>query len=129
MRVFTVHLRRHGLDLDRDLVLVAEGFSWAAFFLSLFWALWNRLWWVALGLAVVSLCLDGLIWLFGVDPFTATVFGVGVAALTGQLANDLRRWSLGLQGFAERGVVIGKNEDEAMARFLDAEPDLVREAS
>ncbi|MBI2584926.1 MAG: DUF2628 domain-containing protein, partial [Rhodospirillales bacterium] len=34
MRLYSVHLRRHGLDPDRDLVLVKEGFSWPAFLLS-----------------------------------------------------------------------------------------------
>ncbi len=128
MKVYTVHMRRHGLDLDRDLVLVAEGFSWGAFFLSLFWALWNRLWWVALALVVLSVALDGLIWLIGADPATATLMGFALAALTGMLANDLRRWSLGLQGFADCGVVVGQNADAALARFLDASPDLAREA-
>ena len=34
MRLYSVHLRRHGLDPDRDIVLVKEGFSWPAFFIT-----------------------------------------------------------------------------------------------
>ena len=49
MNVYTVHLRRHGLDPDRDLLVVKEGFSWPAFFLSFLWALWHRLWVPAAG--------------------------------------------------------------------------------
>ena len=44
MNTYTVHLRRHGLDPERDVVLVKEGFSWPAFFLSFLWALWHQLW-------------------------------------------------------------------------------------
>ncbi|HAD86887.1 MAG TPA: DUF2628 domain-containing protein, partial [Rhodospirillaceae bacterium] len=53
MRVFTVHIRRHALDPDKDVRLIKEGFSWPAFLFSFLWALWNRMWWTALGLFVI----------------------------------------------------------------------------
>ena len=55
MRVYTVHLRRHGLMPERDLVLVREGFSWWAFLFTSLWALWHRMWWEALGLFAIVL--------------------------------------------------------------------------
>ena len=36
------HIRHSGLDPDRDVVLVKEGFSWPAFFFSGFWGLANN---------------------------------------------------------------------------------------
>ena len=127
MKVYTVHLRRHGLDPERDIVLVAEGFSWPAFILSLVWALWNRMWWVALGLAVVSVAVNGIVWMLGVDQMTAYALSLGVAALTGLLANDLRRWTLEREGFNDCGVVSGGTPDEALARFLEGAPEIARE--
>ena len=58
MRIFTVHLRRHGLDPDHDLIVVKEGFSWPAFFLTGFWALCQRLWLAAalMFAAVAAIC-------------------------------------------------------------------------
>ena len=77
MKVYTVHLRRHGLDLERDIVLVCEGFSWPAFILSLVWALWNRMWWVALGLAVLSVATNGIVWMLGIDQMTGFALSLG----------------------------------------------------
>ena len=57
MRLYSVHLRRHGLDPDRDSVLGKEGFSWPALLFSFLWALRHRLWLaaVAIFLAVTTL--------------------------------------------------------------------------
>lgn len=60
MRVYTVHVRTPAERLDRDIHLVKEGFSWPAFFFSAVWALWVRLWLVA----VVLIALD-ILWTFG----------------------------------------------------------------
>ena len=127
MKVYSVHLRRHGLDPDRDIVLVAEAFSWAAFVLSLVWAMWHRMWWVALGLLVISLSINGVGWLLGMDEVSAFVVSFGIAVLTGLLANDLRRWTLERAGFNDCGVVSGDNPDEALARFLEGAPEIARE--
>ncbi len=45
--IYTVHVRGRG-RADDDVVLVKDGFSWPAFFFSLIWALWHRLWFFAL---------------------------------------------------------------------------------
>lgn len=127
MKLFTVHLRRHGLDPDRDLVVVKEGFSWPAFWLSFIWALRHRLWLMAAALVAISMAVNAAVWVLGLGPETALVLALGSAVLTGLLANDCRRWTLRRQGFAEMGVASGKTEDQALARFLDDSPDLVNE--
>ncbi len=124
MKVYTVHLRRHGLDLDHDLILVEEGFCWSAFFLSLPWAIWYRLWWPALGITAGALILNQIFWIFHLDSLTSTTLILGYALLIGLLANDLRRWQLERQGFASFGVTTGQTKDEALGRFLDASPDI-----
>ena len=54
MRLYSVHLRRHGLDPDRDIVLVKEGFSWPALLFSFLWALRHQLWLAAQPLSGVD---------------------------------------------------------------------------
>ena len=127
MKLFTVHLRRHGLDPDHDLVVVKEGFSWPAFWLSFIWAIRHRMWLVAVAIIAISISLNVVAWALGMGPDASLVLAVGMAVLTGLLANDCRRWTLRRQGFAEMGVSSGKTEDQALARFLDDSPDLVRE--
>ena len=124
MKLYTVHLRRGGLDPDRDIAVIKEGFSWPACILSLIWALWHRLWWVAAGLIALSLTIEGALWALGIDETLGFVIGVSVAVLTGLLANDLHRWTLERDGFIERGMVSGDNAEEALIRFLDQSPDV-----
>ena len=117
MRFYTVHLRRHGLDPDRDLVLVNEGFCWPAFLFSVVWALWHRLWLVTL-ITVFALV---------VLAFAVAVAGpaaAGLALIIGVVANDLRRWTLKRRGFVETGVVAGRDRDAAERRFLEGDPGL-----
>ena len=57
LKVYTVHLRQPARDAERDLVIVREGFSWGAFLVSVLWALWNRLWLVAIVLMALELVL------------------------------------------------------------------------
>ena len=124
MKFYAVHLRRHGLDPDRDVVLVKEGFSWPAFLLSFVWALWHRLWLAAalFGLAQAAISLG--IYLVHPDPVSQTVLSLGLAAIIGYLAADIRQHKLTRQGFAFAGVVAGPDADQAYRRFLDSEPVL-----
>lgn len=127
MRVFTVHIRRHALDPDKDIRLVKEGFSWPAFLFSFLWALWNRLWWTALGLFVVvsgvGLAVE---YAFPGSPAgTAVLLALYLAV--GWLGNDLIRRDLAAKGFEDKGPVCAADEDEALYRYLDADPLLARD--
>jgi hypothetical protein len=127
MRAYTVHLRRQGLDPDRDIVLVKEGFCWPALLFSVLWALWCRLWWVALGLLVVEVALSGAGTLLGLDPLSEAAISLGFAVIVGFVANDLKRWTLRRQGFAEAAVIIASDRDAAERRFYDHNPRLAAE--
>lgn len=122
MQLFSVHLRRHGLDPDRDLVLVKEGFSWPAFFVPLLFALWHRLWLMAAVVGAALLAFAGLDLLLAPDPLSAAAVSVGFSVVAGLLANDLLRRELDRRGFALENVVSGKDGDEALRRFLDNSP-------
>lgn len=127
MRVFTVHLRRHGLIPEKDLVLVREGFAWTAFLFTFVWALWHHMWWAAAWI-FIAVTGAGLIaeTVFDVEPARIAVL-LAVSAGVGFLADDLRRRHLAAQGFAEAGVVAGTDAEAALYRFLDQNPALARD--
>ncbi len=127
MRIYTVHVRRHGLDPDRDLVLVKEGFSWPAFFFGGVWALAHRLWWVAIILFAVVLAVEAGLMALAIDSVSAFAVSLGLALVIGGLANDLRRRVLDRRGFAFAGVVAGDNRDHALRRYLESAPELARD--
>ncbi|NQV58932.1 MAG: DUF2628 domain-containing protein [Alphaproteobacteria bacterium] len=122
MKLFAVHIRRHGLDPDRDVVLVKEGFSWPAFFLSFVWALWHRMWWVAIGFLAAQGVVSLGVYVLRPDPATQMVVVLGLAVLIGWIANDLRQKVLTEQGFALTAVASGTSTEAAYHRFLDHEP-------
>jgi hypothetical protein len=127
MKVFTVHTRPGGLDPDRDVVLVKEGFSWPAFFFSLVWALWCRLWLVALGIFLIEVAANGLLAALGADPPTQAALSLGLAAALGVIGNDLKRWTLGRRGYIESDIVAAPDGDAAEGRFFDGRPDIAAE--
>ncbi|MBM3564745.1 MAG: DUF2628 domain-containing protein [Alphaproteobacteria bacterium] len=124
MRFYTVHVRHSGLDPDRDIRLVKEGFSWPAFFLGLLWAFYGRLWLAALALVAAVAALEGFAVATGLDPLTGFVLSIGIAAAFGWLGNDLIRRRLDRDGFAQMGVVAADDREAALKRFLDGNPAL-----
>ena len=127
MRFYTAHVRHGGLDPDRDVALVKEGFSWPAFLFSVPWALLRRLWLAALVLAAAIAAIEALARAVGLDPATRTALTLGLSAGFGWLGNDLRRRKLERAGFVFRGVVAGESFDAALKRFLDGAPGFARE--
>ena len=124
MRLYSVHLRRHGLDPDRDIVLVKEGFSWPALLFSFLWALRYRLWLAAAAIFLAVTALNVAIYWLRPDELSQAVLSLGLGVIIGYLGNDLRRRKLTRQGFAFAGAVSGGDPDQALRRYLDNQPAL-----
>ena len=125
--MFTVHLRRHGLDPDHDLIVVKEGFSWPAFFLTGFWALCQRLWLAAAFMFAVVTAINVVAFVLGADRLSLVVLQLAFAGTIGFVANDLKRGKLARMGFAWTGIAIGIDPEHAVGCFLEREPDLARD--
>ena len=100
-------------------VLLREGFAFWGLVLGPVWLLWQGCWLAALGAAL----------LFGLAATLPGVWGVlaplGVALLIGLHGQDIRRLTLARRGWRLAHVVLGPDEDSALARLLTAEPKLV----
>jgi hypothetical protein len=118
-RVYTVHVRAWSTKPDREAVFVREGFSWPAFFFVFIWALWRRLWMIAVLLLGASATV-GLIGDFAeLDPVTDVIIAVAISLLVGWEANDWYRRDLERRGYVNAGVVTAPNLVEAERRFFD----------
>lgn len=131
MRLYTLHLPaikpgRVLPDGDRlhhqmtGMVPIKEGFCWPAFFFSLFWTLWHRLWLAALGLIVTILAVSVLVFQSGANQAVSIIISFGIASLLGFMGNDLRRAKLKWRGFKERGIVLASTAEAAVRRYLTA---------
>lgn len=103
---------------DREAVFVREGFSWGAFFFSVLWALWHRMWFAALIVFAVSVALSLLTELLGVDDMVSTVIGAAFALIVAWEANDWRRRALDRRGYVNAGIVAAPDLVEAERRFF-----------
>ena len=119
MRLYTSHLRA-----GRPAILVREGFSGTAFWFGALWLAAHRAWVpAALTMAAFLLTL-ALVRLTGTAAPLA-----GLAVLQGLICPDLHRWSLDRRGYLRGPVVGGPDPDTALARLLDARPDLLPAAA
>ena len=117
-RIYTVHVRAWSAAADREAVFLREGFSWGAFFFSVVWALWHRLWFWALIVLGISAVLTLAGDFIGIDPVTDSAVALAFALLIGWHANDWRRRALEKRGYVTAGVVAAPNLVEAERRFF-----------
>ena len=115
--IYTVHVRGRG-RADDDVVLVKDGFSWPAFFFSLIWALWHRLWFFALVVAAGSVAIGLASELLNLDPLTDAAIGLAWSVLIGFEANDARRRALARRDYDVEDIVLGLNLAQAEHRFF-----------
>lgn len=119
MRLYTVHLSGRATSPDRDAVLVREGFCWPACLFTVFWALWHRMWLVALMLVLAGAGLNIGLKALGFDSLSQAAVMLGYLVLVGYGANDWRRRALERSGLVEVGVVVGDRREAAERRYFD----------
>ncbi len=119
LKLFTVHLRAWSAAPDRDAVFVREGFSWAAFFFSVVWALYHRMWVVALGLTAAVAGLAAIDDVLDLDPLFSETLGLGLSVWIGFEANDWRRAALKRRGYLDAGLVVAPAVEIAEHRFFE----------
>jgi len=124
MTVYTVHeppLRRGESDADpARFAFVRDGFYWAAFFFSVLWMLWHRLWLVLIGYLLVVGAVAAALTVLGASAWAGPAVGLLLAILLGIEASTLRRWTLTRRGWSQLGVVVADDRELAERRFFDA---------
>ena len=123
MRVYSVHIKPLSLALDRDAVLVKEGFSLPAFVFTFVWALWHGMWLAGALILIAGIAVQSAGALAGLDPLSQSALGLGFAAIVGFGANDWRRRGLARQGYGMEGWVAAQDSEAALRRYFDLHPE------
>jgi hypothetical protein len=118
LRTYTVHARPGSAASDGDAVFVRDGFSWPAFILGPFWAIWFGMWRTAIGLLLLSGGISGLVLAVGMAEAGKLVVTLALQAVMGLWGNDWRRYVLRRSDMAERAVVSGRNARNAEDRYF-----------
>jgi len=131
MRVFTVHLRRTADPLftpDLGAEFVREGFNKWALLFTWIWALSAGLWIPAAILFAAEIALALALEAVGLDVRGQLVASTGWHVMVGFMAEDLRRWSLRLRGFALADVVAAESLAAAERRYFEHNPAMAKPA-
>lgn len=98
-----------------DAIFLPDGFSWGAFAFTWIWALWNRMWIVAV-LALAAVTAAAIL-----PPVQQALLVLGLSVFMGLHGNDLLGWSLARRGFSEISLSHGSSLEEAELRFYSDE--------
>lgn len=119
MRIYTVHIRSGFDTADADAIVVKEGFNWAAFLFTGFWALFRRLWLAAALIFAVVVALNILLSAVDADGLVTGAVQIGLGIVVGFGANDWRRAALARRGFEEHGPIAAPDTDAALLYFAE----------
>jgi hypothetical protein len=131
MRIYTVYLKKTDDPLftpDMSAQFVREGFNWAASAFTWIWALVCGLWIVAAILFAGDLAIALLFELIDLDTKSQFWATLGWHVLVGFAAEDLRRWTLHLRGYALAELVAAEGLAAAERRFFEHHPAMAKPA-
>lgn len=123
-RIYSVHVRAWSAAADREAVFIREGFSWGAFFFSILWALYHRLWLGALVILALSAAVSLGTDLLAIDPVTDAAIGLAVSLVIGWEANDWWRRSLERRGYQNAALIAAASRLEAERRFFSRSAEI-----
>lgn len=119
MRIYSVHVKPGDTGADFRPRFIKEGFNWAAFIFTFFWALYQRLWVVALGLVLLEFLLMNLLQAHILTRFSVAVIHLGIHAFVGMQANDWLRARLARQGYIVSDITAADSFLRAQQRYLE----------
>ena len=105
---------------------VPEGFSWGALMFGLLWALWHRMWVVALLLFVLSAILSIATNLELLGPGFAALLQFGIGLIFAFEARSLQAKSLERVGFRRAALIQASNGDAAEHAYFSGRPAVSR---
>ena len=131
MPTYTVHQppAKNGRAADpARFVFVRDGFHFWAFLLTLPWLIYRRLWLALLGYVLLTAALAAVFHFLRTPSGSQAVIGLLIGALVGLEAASLRRWTYRRRKWANIGVVVGDDQEDAERRFFSEWVDRPAEA-
>ena len=121
MPTYTVHQppAKNGRAADpQRFVFVRDGFHFWAFLLTLPWLISRRLWLALLGYVLLTAAMAVVFHFLTTPSGSQAAIGLLIGVLFGLEAASLRRWTYRRRGWANIGVIVGDNEEDAERRFF-----------
>ena len=119
MKIYTVHINPDDTGSRFTPVFIKEGFNMMAFVFTVFWALYQRLWVVALALVAINLGLVVLAKAHLLTHLSVAAVHLGMHILVGYHANDWLRARMGKKGYIISDVTAADSFLRAEQRYLE----------
>ena len=119
IKTYTVHVKPDAPSPVETAAFVKEGFHLWAFVFGILWALYHRLWTMALIYLLCNIALGVLGEQLGMSDAGLGIMQLGFQAIMAYLADDFRRKSLKKQGYIIADIVTAESDLRAELRFFE----------
>ena len=119
MKIYTVHIKDTGGRSGEKPIFVREGFCFPAFFFSVFWALYHRLWLPAVGIMLAFALIAQLGAHHIISALSVGVLQLMIQVLVGYLAGDWRRKTLAKRGYITTDITAADSLLRAEQRYFE----------
>lgn len=119
MRIYTVHIDPKKPQPFETPIFIEEGFCWSAFLFQWVWALYQRLWAMAVSIIGFNLLLTYCSTHGFIHPISVSAIQIGFLVMIGFSANDLRRDQLRKRGYITTDIVTSDNLVGAEQRYFE----------
>jgi hypothetical protein len=108
---------------------VKQGWSWPAFFFSVYWAIAKKMWLLGIGTLLGTFagvfCLGFIMTIVGLGERSidglAKLVGIAIKLIFGANGNKWRENNLHSRGYTMKGTVAAKNQEEAVDLYSKQE--------
>jgi hypothetical protein len=119
MRIYTVHMKPGAAHAEERPVFVKEGFNFYALFLTFFWALYHRLWILALLIFGFNLLLVSMLKNHVLSAPSVGILHLAMHVLVGLFANDWLRAGLARRGYIIADIAAADSMLRAEQRYFE----------
>ena len=119
LKIYTAHLKPEHPAPYETAMFVQEGFNWMAFAFGGMWALFSRLWLLALVFMLVNIALATLVEMEVVSYGVSAAYQLAFQLWVGFNANDWLRAKLKKQGYITDALITGADKLAAEQRFFE----------
>lgn len=99
---------------DNEVILIKQGFSFIAGFFNFFWALYHRMWLIAIFLMILSFVIsaDG-------PSFIAYCVNLVILFIFGFFASEIREYYAIKSGYNLSDIILASSEEEAEVKYIE----------
>lgn len=119
MKIYTVHVKTGAVNAHEGPVFVREGFNMPAFLLTLFWALYQRMWVHALAIFLANAMLMTLVRMHFMSADSIGIVQLAMNIMIGFHANDWKRAHLAKQGYITADISAADSLLRAEQRYFE----------